>query len=118
MASRVAITGAAGYLGIDLAGVEVRALRVSYVGELGWELHVPMAGMLDVYSALVSTPHSENLVHIGSATLNAVRMEKAYRGWGADLTNEITMIEADMEEAQKDYLCLKEGFQTFNHFDT
>jgi glycine cleavage system aminomethyltransferase T len=58
---------------ITVAGVDqVRALRVTYTGELGWELHVPMAGMLDVYSALVSTPHSENLVHIGSATLNAV----------------------------------------------
>ena len=51
---------------INVAGVEnVRALRVSYTGELGWELHVPMAGMLDVYNALVSTSNSENLVHVG-----------------------------------------------------
>ena len=41
---------------IDVAGVsDVRALRVTYTGELGWELHVPMSGMLDVYNALVST---------------------------------------------------------------
>jgi dimethylglycine dehydrogenase len=81
---------------ITVAGVDgVRALRVTYTGELGWELHVPMAGMLDVYSALVSTPDSEGLVHVGSATLNAVRMEKAYRS-GHEITNEVTISEADV----------------------
>jgi dimethylglycine dehydrogenase len=81
---------------ITVAGVErVRAMRVTYTGELGWELHVPIAGMLDVYSALVSSPHSEGLVHIGSATLNAVRMEKAYRS-GSEITNEVTLTEADV----------------------
>ncbi|NCF36182.1 MAG: FAD-dependent oxidoreductase [Gammaproteobacteria bacterium] len=87
---------------ITVAGVDqVRALRVTYTGELGWELHVPMAGMLDVYSALVSTPHSENLVHIGSATLNAVRMEKAYRS-GSEITNEVTITEADVARFSRD----------------
>jgi dimethylglycine dehydrogenase len=81
---------------ISVAGVEqVRAMRVTYTGELGWELHVPMAGMLDVYSALVSTSNSGAMVHIGSATLNAVRMEKAYRS-GAEITNEVTLTEADV----------------------
>jgi dimethylglycine dehydrogenase len=56
---------------------------------------VPMAGMLDVYNALVSTSHSEGMVHIGSATLNAVRMEKAYRS-GSEITNEVTLTEADV----------------------
>jgi glycine cleavage system aminomethyltransferase T len=60
-----------------------------------------MAGMLDVYSALVSTPHSENLVHIGSATLNAVRMEKAYRS-GSEITNEVTITEADVARFSRD----------------
>ena len=81
---------------ITVAGVDkLRALRVTYTGELGWELHVPMAGMVDVYSALVTTPHSDGLVHIGSATLNAVRMEKAYRS-GSEITNEVTITEADV----------------------
>ena len=81
---------------ITVAGVAgVRALRVTYTGELGWELHVPMAGMLDVYQALVSTPDSEGLVHVGSATLNSVRMEKAYRS-GHEITNEVTLTEADV----------------------
>ena len=81
---------------ISVAGVDqVRAMRVTYTGELGWELHVPMAGMLDVYSALVSTSQSEGMVHIGSATLNAVRMEKAYRS-GSEITNEVTISEGDV----------------------
>ena len=89
-----------------MAGVEqVRAIRVTYTGELGWELHVPIAGMLDVYSALVSTPNSEAMVHIGSATLNAVRMEKAYRS-GAEITNEVTLTEADVTRFSR-----QDGFQ-------
>ena len=81
---------------INVAGVDnVRALRVTYTGELGWELHVPMADILEVYQALVSTGHSDGLVHIGSATLNSVRMEKAYRS-GSEITNEVTLSEADV----------------------
>ena len=81
---------------ITVAGIDsVRAMRVTYTGELGWELHVPRAGMLDVYGALLSTPHSDGLVHVGSAALNAVRMEKAYRS-GHEITNEVTISEADV----------------------
>jgi dimethylglycine dehydrogenase len=87
---------------ITVAGVAgVRALRVTYTGELGWELHVPTTGMLDVYSALLSTPDSDGLVHVGSATLNAVRMEKAYRS-GHEITNEVTIAEADVTRFSRD----------------
>jgi dimethylglycine dehydrogenase len=87
---------------ITVAGVEnVRALRVTYTGELGWELHVPMSGMLDVYQALVNTPDSDDLVHVGSATLNSVRMEKAYRS-GHEITNEVTITEADVARFSRD----------------
>ncbi|MDJ0779050.1 MAG: FAD-dependent oxidoreductase [Gammaproteobacteria bacterium] len=87
---------------ITVAGVDaVRALRVTYTGELGWELHVPINGMLDVYQALVNTPDSNGLVHVGSATLNAVRMEKAYRS-GHEITNEVTITEADVARFSRD----------------
>ena len=87
---------------ITVAGVEdVRALRVTYTGELGWELHVPMEGMLQVYEALVSTPDSDGLVPVGSATLNSVRMEKAYRS-GSEITNEVTVTEADVARFARD----------------
>ncbi len=91
---------------ISVAGIDnVRALRVTYTGELGWELHVPIPGMLDVYSALMATNHSKGIVHIGSATLNSVRMEKAYRS-GSEITNEVTLTEANGERFSRD-----SGFQ-------
>jgi dimethylglycine dehydrogenase len=87
---------------IAVAGIAgVRAMRVTYTGELGWELHVPMAGMLEVYNALVSTSHSEGMVHIGSATLYSMRMEKAYRS-GAEITNEVTITEGDVARFTRD----------------
>jgi dimethylglycine dehydrogenase len=87
---------------ITVAGIpDVRAMRVTYTGELGWELHVPMSAMPDVYNALLATPHSEGLVHVGSAALNAVRMEKAYRS-GAEITNEVTITESDVARFARD----------------
>jgi dimethylglycine dehydrogenase len=75
----------------------VRALRVNYVGELGWELHCPMADMPTVFDALMEAGQPHGLRLFGSYAMNSLRMEKAYRSWGGDITNEVTMIEADME---------------------
>jgi dimethylglycine dehydrogenase len=81
---------------ISVAGVTLRALRVSYVGELGWELHAPMADLLALYDALWANGAAFGLTNIGLYALNAMRMEKGYKAWGSELTNELTMIEADM----------------------
>jgi dimethylglycine dehydrogenase len=79
---------------IAVAGVEdVRALRLTYTGELGWELHVPMAGMYGVYDTLVAAGEPLGMVHVGAAALNAMRMEKGYKS-GHELTNEVTLAEA------------------------
>ena len=81
-----------------MAGVRgVRALRVNYVGELGWELHVPMGQMPIVFDALMTRGKSSGLRLFGTYAMNSLRMEKAYRGWGAELTNEVDMFEASME---------------------
>jgi dimethylglycine dehydrogenase len=83
---------------IAVAGVKnVRALRVNYVGELGWELHTPMAGMPRVFDALIEAGEAEGIALFGTYAMNSLRMEKAYRAWGSELTNEVTMIAADME---------------------
>ena len=83
---------------ITVAGVSgVRALRVNYVGELGWELHVPMAGMPQVYDALMAAGARHGIQLFGSYAMNSLRMEKAYRGWGSELTSEVDMFEASME---------------------
>ncbi|MEQ9491197.1 MAG: FAD-dependent oxidoreductase [Alphaproteobacteria bacterium] len=82
---------------ITVAGCTVRALRVNYVGELGWELHTRMDDMPTVFKALKDAGKPHGMVLFGIYAQNSMRMEKAYRGWGSELTNEITMIEADME---------------------
>jgi dimethylglycine dehydrogenase len=80
---------------IAVARRHVRALRVSYTGELGWELHAPMADLPLVYHALVEAGQPHGLVHVGSAALNALRLEKAYRS-GHELSNDVTLAEAGM----------------------
>jgi len=83
---------------IEVAGVSgVRALRVNYVGELGWELHVPMTRLPAVFDALMRAGEPHGLRLFGTYAMNSLRMEKAYRAWGGELTNEVTMIEGDME---------------------
>jgi dimethylglycine dehydrogenase len=83
---------------IAIAGVDgVRALRVNYVGELGWELHVPMPALPQVFDALIAAGAPHGLKLFGTYAMNSLRMEKAYRAWGGELTNEIDMFEASME---------------------
>jgi dimethylglycine dehydrogenase len=65
----------------SVAGVDgVRLLRVNYVGELGWELHVPMADMPRVFDALVAAGKPHGLSLFGTYAMNSLRMEKGYRG--------------------------------------
>ncbi|MCJ7712312.1 MAG: aminomethyltransferase, partial [Chloroflexi bacterium] len=81
---------------IEVAGITVRALRVNYVGELGWELHVPMASVVDLYDAVWAAGEEHGIADFGLYAMNSLRMEKAYPGWGAELTSEITPVEAGM----------------------
>jgi dimethylglycine dehydrogenase len=80
---------------IVLAGIPVRALRVTYVGELGWEIHAPMADLARLYAAIWAAGEAHGVADFGVQAVNSLRMEKAYRGYGSELTNEITLIEAD-----------------------
>jgi dimethylglycine dehydrogenase len=82
---------------ITIAGVPVRALRVNYVGELGWELHAPMNDLARLYDAIWAEGAAHGIADFGAHAVNSLRMEKGYRGFGAELTNEITLIEADCQ---------------------
>ena len=82
---------------IDVSGVPTRALRISYVGELGWELHHPVGEMAKLYDLVMAAGEEFGIANFGTYAVNAMRMEKAYKAWGAELTTEITMVEADME---------------------
>jgi dimethylglycine dehydrogenase len=81
-----------------VAGVDgVRLLRINYVGELGWELHCPMAQMAAVFDALMAAGAPDGITLFGTYAMNSLRMEKAYRAWGSELTSEVDMFEASME---------------------
>lgn len=81
---------------IQVAGIALTALRVSYAGELGWELHVPLDQMKPLYDALVAAGQPLDLAHFGAFALNAMRLEKGYRAWGLDLSTERTPLEAGL----------------------
>jgi dimethylglycine dehydrogenase len=81
-----------------LRGKEIDyALRVNYVGELGWELHCPMDRLEALYDAVWAAGEAHGIADFGVYAVNSLRMEKAYKGWAAELTNEITPVEADIE---------------------
>ena len=80
---------------IELGYSTVRASRISYVGELGWEIYVPSEMALYVYELLNENP----LVHVGMHAVNSLRIEKAYRHWGHDISDEETPLEAGLEFA-------------------
>ncbi len=86
---------------IELGYALVRASRITFVGELGWELYVPTEFMLGVYDEIVADGESFGLVHAGYHALNSLRIEKAYRHWGHDITDEDTPLEAGLGFAVK-----------------
>lgn len=91
---------------ITIADHDVWAFRMSYAGELGWELHMPAAVMGDVYNALWAAGEIHGIVDYGSFAMNVMRMEKGFKGAG-ELTNEVTLAEADVlrfARSDKDYL--------------
>ena len=79
---------------LAIAGAMVRALRVSYVGELGWELHVPVEFALSVYEALLKAGREHGIVNAGYRAIESLRLEKGYRAWGADIGPDYTPLEA------------------------
>jgi dimethylglycine dehydrogenase len=81
---------------IRILGGEVRALRVSYVGELGWELHPPMEALPALYEALWERGRGLGIANYGLYAVNGMRIEKGYKAWSSELTNELNMMEADM----------------------
>ena len=79
-----------------LAAAPVRASRITYVGELGWELYVPTEFAAGVYDALVAAGEDLGLRHAGYHAMDSLRIEKAYRSWGHDLGSEDTPLEAGL----------------------
>jgi len=81
---------------MDIGMATVRAVRITYVGELGWELHVPVSQAVLVYESLMNAGKVFGLVNAGHYAINSLRLEKAYRAWGADISPDDTAIEAGL----------------------
>ena len=70
---------------VTVAGAPVLALRVTYVGELGWELHIPVEFAASVYDALMDAGKPHGIANAGYRAIESLRLEKGYRAWGADI---------------------------------
>jgi len=81
---------------IEVGGTACRALRMSYVGELGWELYVPVDNAELLYSAIVEAGEPFGLRHAGFHAMNSLRLEAGYRHWGHDISDEDTPLEAGL----------------------
>jgi 4-methylaminobutanoate oxidase (formaldehyde-forming) len=70
---------------ITVAGSPVLALRITYVGELGWELHIPVEFAASVYDALIAAGRDFGIANAGYRAIESLRLEKGYRAWGAEI---------------------------------
>jgi sarcosine dehydrogenase len=86
---------------IGVAGCPVRALRVTYMGELGWELHLPVEYATAVYDTVIAAGTPHGLVNAGYRAIESCRLEKGYRAWGADIGPDHTPLEAGLGWAVK-----------------
>src|SRR5207248_2921447 len=81
---------------IELGHASVRATRITYVGELGWELYVPTEFVTRVYDDVIAAGADLGLRHAGYHAMDSLRMEKGYRSWGHDIGGEDTPLEAGL----------------------
>lgn len=86
---------------IGIAGAPVIALRITYVGELGYELHIPVEFAATVYDALMAAGAAHGIADAGYRAIESLRLEKGYRAWGADIGPDHTPLEAGLGFAVK-----------------
>jgi 4-methylaminobutanoate oxidase (formaldehyde-forming) len=81
---------------IDIGLATATAVRITYVGELGWELHLPIEQMPAAYNALWEAGRPLGLANAGHYAINSLRLEKGYCAWGADISPDETPLEAGL----------------------
>jgi sarcosine dehydrogenase len=81
---------------IPIGDATVRALRLTFVGELGYELHMPREHMAAVYDALMAAGAAHGIANAGYRAMDSLRLEKGYRVWGADISPDHTPYEAGL----------------------
>jgi 4-methylaminobutanoate oxidase (formaldehyde-forming) len=107
---------------IELGYARVRASRITYVGELGWEIYVPAEFAAHVFETIWDAGRDFGLEPAGMHTMNNARMEKAYRHWGHDIADEDTPLEAGLGFAvafdKKDGFIGREALEIQRHKNT
>ncbi|MGI9316091.1 MAG: GcvT family protein [bacterium] len=86
---------------IKISGCPVRALRITYMGELGWEIHVPIGSSGLVYDALMKSGRHHGIANAGYRAIESLRLEKGYRAWSTDITPNDSPLEAGLAWAVK-----------------
>ena len=86
---------------VSLAGAPALALRVTYVGELGWELHIPVEFTASDYDALMEAGKEFGIINAGYRAIESLRLEKGYRAWGSDIGPDHSPLEAGLGWAVK-----------------
>ena len=86
---------------IEIAECPVRALRITYMGELGWEIHVPIKFSGQVYDALMQSGGKHDISNAGYRAIESLRLEKGYRAWSTDITPNDSPLEAGLGWAVK-----------------
>jgi len=86
---------------IEVGAIPVLALRVNYVGELGWELHVPMEHLVPVYEAIWEAGREYGIRDFGLYAMESLRLEKCYRSWKQDLSTEWSALAAGLSRFVK-----------------
>ncbi len=81
----------------QIDGTWVQLVRVSFAGELGWEIHTPVADTAKVYDAVLTAGAPHGLKPFGMYALNSLRIEKGYRAWKGDLSTDYSMLEGGLE---------------------
>ena len=86
---------------LTIAGASIRAIRVSYLGGPGWELHIPIESALAVYKKLMAVGKDFDLINAGYRCIESCRLEMFYRAWGSDIGPDYTPFEAGLGWAVK-----------------
>uniref|UniRef100_A0A7N8WW02 Dimethylglycine dehydrogenase n=1 Tax=Mastacembelus armatus TaxID=205130 RepID=A0A7N8WW02_9TELE len=85
------------YRSIRLADIPVQAIRISYTGELGWELYIDQKNMAAVYQAVMEAGKDEGIDNFGTYAMSSLRLEKGFRGWGAEMNCDTNPLEAGLD---------------------
>lgn len=82
---------------INVGDTKIRALRVNYIGELGWELHIPVNKQIAIYDALMEIGEPHQLKDFGIYAMESMRLEKSYRAWKLELDHEYSPLRSGLD---------------------